>query len=286
MLKKSDLAKLSLSELHEMRDSLEVFLFAQKPLGEPYHPEYRKNKELFHKMLLKTVHFRSALNKFFKGQWNRAGNLVRLYKVTADQIEIEFINDEYWDKEDIILSADIEVEVGNLFDVGAAMALADFGSPITLNRSDLEIMKFLGKYTLKLAKDINEVTKKKIATQIRRSIGLGETRDKMADRINKIIVNPKRATTIAQTESIRTFSSARLEVGRRLGIKRKMWQTTISPCPICAELNNKEIGMEELFNGELDGPPGHPNCKCHIKLVYDPKEGIDWSKTGTNFDNQ
>lgn len=267
MLKKSELKKLSLKELKELEESLEVFILSQKPSGEQYHPEYRKNKDLFAKMLRKTLKLRAALNKFFAGQLSRASSLVNLYKVSADQIEAEFINDPYWDREDNTLTMEIEVSIGEMFDVGAEMMALELGAPITLDHNNLEVMKFLSKYTLKLAKDINTTTKKRITTQIRRSIDLGETRDKMADRINRVINDPKRSTRIAQTESIRTFSSARLDVGRRLGIKRKMWLTTINPCPICQQLNHKEIGIDETFEGIFDGPPAHPNCLVGDTLV-------------------
>lgn len=285
MLKKINLNQYDLPTLHNFRETLETFVFAAKPVGEQFHHKYRKDKVAFKKFVKETVRLNTNLNNYFKNQWNHIEQLVRLYKISADEVEDQFINIAYWQEDDKTFAATIQVNIGEMFNIGAAAAEALFNVDIGLDKNDLEVQKFLRDYTLQLAGQINTTTKNKIVEQIKTSLALGENRDGLIARLEPIVKDRKRAVRIAQTESIRAYSEGNLSVGKRIGIKKKKWFTALDPCPICAEFNGKIIPIDDLFGGRVAGPPAHPHCRCLVELVYDPdKDTIDWKNTGTNLE--
>lgn len=93
----------------------------------------------------------------------------------------------------------------------------------------------------------------------------------------------ERSKTIARTEAYRLINLGKLQAWREAvnsnlvdPVKaRKVW--VIHPdeklCPICARID--EMGetpaIEEMFNtplGQMLMPPAHPNCRCHVKLIF------------------
>lgn len=49
------------------------------------------------------------------------------------------------------------------------------------------------------------------------------------------------------------------------GTWMKTWDTEDDPCDACEHLDGSEIDADETWSG-VDGPPLHPNCKCHLQL--------------------
>ncbi len=85
----------------------------------------------------------------------------------------------------------------------------------------------------------------------------------------------KRAFVIARTEGIRAVSegqSAVWKTAQQEGIlpqeQKQFWITTEDDrvCPICAPMNDQEVGIRETFtggNGEaISAPPAHVLCRC------------------------
>jgi hypothetical protein len=92
-----------------------------------------------------------------------------------------------------------------------------------------------------------------------------------------------RASTIAQTESVRAISTGLTDAYRQAvdrgalpeGAVKRRWQLGDSPCPICESIpdNNPEgVGVNEAFvsdEGPVDDPPVHPNCMCSVDFLTD-----------------
>ena len=274
MPKKKTLKSLSLDKLYELRDSVDVFLFKHKETGEAFHPEYRKNKKIFNKLVYQSVRFKNELNTLFKEQAENAGRLVEMSKIkAADEDKDKWFNMEYWDIEDGKFAVVVDYYVSTFFELGASSAAAEFSFPVELDRASPEA-KFISKYSLDLVKNVSETTRNRLRQQIQSGLTLGENREKIANRIDKIIRNPKRSVTIAQTESVRAYSEGRLALGHRLGAKGKKWATTYKPCAICSSLDQQVVKMNEEFkspfNGKsYNGPPAHPHCRCLVKLIID-----------------
>jgi len=60
------------------------------------------------------------------------------------------------------------------------------------------------------------------------------------------------------------------------GSWQKTWNAESDCCDECADLDGTSIAADDQFNGELDGPPLHPNCRCEIEL----NEQYDASSSG------
>jgi SPP1 gp7 family putative phage head morphogenesis protein len=268
MLSGVDLSKLSLSQLEGVSEAVEIFLCKQRPPGEPWNPGYKKNRKLFKKLVRLTVKMKRNLDKFFLTQRERLSYQMRLPLVQADEAS-DFVKQLDWDEEERKLTAVLEIDLGEIFAVGALATEMELQANLNIGPTNTEEAKFLRKYVVELAGEITDTTKKRITEQIRTSLEVGETKQQLASRINKILNNPKRSRAIAQTESIRAYAEGRVAVGRKLGIKYKQWQAFVgSACPICSKAHGQIVGLEERFNVGSFSPPGHVNCRCHLKLLY------------------
>jgi len=79
--------------------------------------------------------------------------------------------------------------------------------------------------------------------------------------------------TISRTEIIRASNQGTIEGWRQaddLGLisdtARKQW-IAFDPCDICQDLDGTEVPWQDDFDGGIDAPPAHPNCKCACVMV-------------------
>jgi hypothetical protein len=278
---KINLKELSDEQLNNLQTHLDRFLFSQPSVGEPFHPDYKKDKKAFKKFIHRTTKLKASLDRFFQAQWENVGTLVNLYKVMGS-VEDDFINEAQWKMEDGKLVVEIELNLADIFEIGSEAALKQFNFDIGVDRNDLTVQKFLSNYELKLAGQINQTTKDRIIEQLKTSIKLGESRDKLVSRLQPVVLDTKRAVRIAQTESVRAFAQGKLMVGHRLGVKKKKWVTYIAEDVACvgaADQGPIDINME--FENGRQAPPAHPHCRCLLELVYDPAtDTLNWDATG------
>lgn len=101
----------------------------------------------------------------------------------------------------------------------------------------------------------------------------GTTVGDMVDMLSSTF-GDTRALRIAVTETTRVYAQANELFGQELQVQypdmtvTKRWFTNVDDrvCPICAPLHNKEVGLNETFDG-IDKPPAHPNCRCFINVT-------------------
>jgi hypothetical protein len=95
---------------------------------------------------------------------------------------------------------------------------------------------------------------------------LRQTLSKYADRLRN-----KRALMIARTETIKGSNEGQnqlwkqaIEAGELPRTVMRVWITTPDErlCPICEALDGVTAKVFGSFNGQFDGPPAHPNCRC------------------------
>jgi hypothetical protein len=243
-----NLSKFSQQQLKNLAESLDVFLFKQSSPGEKFHKQYQKDPAVFHKIIKNEVSFTRDLKQFFASQFTRLSSLVFLQLVKADDTS-SYFNNAAWNEENGTLTAIIDINLGNMFDVGAFATANELHIHTNLDQYNARQERIIRNYSLKLAKGINNTTK---------------------DRIDNVINNPVRAQMIAQTESIRAFTTARLETAKRIGGYKKVWLTHGANDNLCTEPEAEgAIEIDTPFIGGYDGPPAHPNCRCYIRLVYD-----------------
>lgn len=113
-----------------------------------------------------------------------------------------------------------------------------------------------------------------------RSAGATQTaaRQSAAQYAQKLL--NERALTIARTENIRASVMGQLDVwngAKAQGLldanSRKLWITAADErrCPTCGGLEGKTSALDGLFDGQLDGPPAHPRCRCTLGLSFPNK---------------
>jgi len=85
----------------------------------------------------------------------------------------------------------------------------------------------------------------------------------------------ERAFLIAKTEGVRAVSEGQSAVWAKAQVEgilpqeqKQFWITTEDDdvCPICAPMNDQEVGLRETFTGgngaSISAPPAHPACRC------------------------
>jgi hypothetical protein len=259
----SNLEELSIEQLQELAFELDSFFFKDLRIGEPYAPIYRSNRKAFKTLVRRTVRLRNNINQFFNDQLTRLPQLVNIHLVQFDSAQIDtdpYINVTYWEGENDVLNAKINIDLGALFDVGVLATELTLDQTIGISSFDSPSAKFLRNYTLGLVRNINDTTRKRIIEQLKTSLSVGENRSQLVNRLTKVIDNPKRATMIAQTESVRAYSEGRMAVFKELGIKKKIWVGPQAQDKLCPHGEIKDLD-KPFSNGQMF-PPGHPNCRC------------------------
>jgi len=96
-----------------------------------------------------------------------------------------------------------------------------------------------------------------------------------------------RAETIARTEIAHADMAGAMAGYRASGVVRgKVWSTAADDrvsdeCQACADAG--EIGLGDLFPGDVDAPPLHPRCRCSVLPVLEgePAEHSDSKQSPT-----
>jgi hypothetical protein len=121
-------------------------------------------------------------------------------------------------------------------------------------------------------KDAQENLRKEIAD----GLITGEVKNQLKDRVQKVFENAStdRAFTIGVTEASRAQHHAMIITAQESGVvKGKKWLCSKNACPICKQLSNKTVALNEPFTkdgsgvySEITAPPRHPNCLCNLLL--------------------
>lgn len=113
-----------------------------------------------------------------------------------------------------------------------------------------------------MADEITMTTVKRIGTILANGLKEGIAPRKMSILIDRMINDPVRAATIAQTETSYAVVQANLDLYRDSGVEMVKYLVA-DPCDLCAEnLEASPINIgEEWPNGD---PPVHPNCMCDV----------------------
>lgn len=260
--------------LNELGYELAV-LYAKDTPGEAYHPEYKKNKEVFRKLILSQQRLYKNLKQHFKDlaytaqsriDWQAYYNNVKTAATYTKKID--------WQDEILQLQILFEGELDDIFVYGGLAGQVDTGINIGVSKNDTETINALKKYGLQLAKGLTDTTRSRVNATIQRSIEMGLSQEEASKRLTAVIDDPKRAKMISHTETVNAYTQGKLEVGRRVGAKYKVWvDGQPGACAVCSRLHGKVVILEGYFKGinggEFQGSPAHPWCKCLTKLAMD-----------------
>ncbi len=104
---------------------------------------------------------------------------------------------------------------------------------------------------------MDDTTKRQIAQALQDGVDQGLGSQAIADKIDLVLHDPKRAAMIARTEVNRSMSHGSIETYRQHGIAQFDIVTAWDPCPIC--IANKASGPHPITDVAAI-PPSHPNC--------------------------
>lgn len=115
---------------------------------------------------------------------------------------------------------------------------------------------------------ISDKTRNDITKSIQTSIALGEDRESAAKRLKSVINNPKRAETIAQTETVNAYAKGLMHFAVQSNATGKEWQD-VGAIDICHE-NAKQgiVPLNHVYENGVTEPAAHTGCRCGLRLVY------------------
>ena len=269
--------------------------------AEDYAPLYRKYPKLFKQLVKSEIATDKGMRKYFKGlserlveslDWNEyqrqresatsgasatsGVNAPRGADYKAANI-LDYLVKAFWEDETLVLKINLTGTLIDAIEAGGLYTQEDLHIDIGWSRNEAPVIEFLNKYTLQLSKSLTQVSSDRVLSALKLSIDNGEDRDGAIKRINEVVRDVKRSTTIAQTESVRGFSSGRMQVAKEIGADRKQWRTAGAK-DYCLTLEG--MGVVPLTyrylteqGGKIDKPPAHPNCRCGIQ-IFMPDEKV------------
>lgn len=256
--------------------------------AEDYAPLYRKFPKLFKQLVTSEIRTDKAMRKYFREladraiealDWNEYERKVSATSGADFQAAsiIDYLVKAFWEDETLVLKIQLTGSLMDALEAGGLFTVEDLQIDVPWSRNEPPVIEFMNKYSLQLSKGLTRHTQDRIYSALKESISNGENRDGATKRINQVINDPKRATTIAQTESVRAFSSGRMQVGKEIGANRKRWRTAGAK-DFC--LNFQDQGVVKLEHtyitprgAKVDQPPAHPNCRCGIE-IFMPEEKV------------
>jgi SPP1 gp7 family putative phage head morphogenesis protein len=243
-------------------------LYAAQVDGEQFHEDYKKNKEIFRKIVASDVKLEKRLTSYFKTLSKKVRDEMdwytynrRVANIVDDMVTVD------WNDEELAVKVLLTDSLIQAINAGGELTQLDTLIDIGWTSKEPAMIEFLNKYTLKLAGNLTNTTRDTIKQALITSLQNKELQADATERIMGIIDNPVRAKAIAHTESIRAFSAGRLEVARQVGAQGKEWSAVGGACPICAPLDGQVVALDKSFSGGPFVPPAHPNCRCIIRIV-------------------
>lgn len=195
-----------------------------------------------------------------------------------------FTRDIDWDEEDAKLYEPyVHMQASDTAD-GRVKAFTEIGADEgKFKVVPANIDEAVAKSTLKFAKSTNETTEKNLndaLDQLRKDIKAGVVNGDpiplMKSKVEAIFENmsSERAEVIARTEISRAAHEGQRITAKASGLVKGFKLLASSECcDECAEIDGKEIGMDDKFNDEDDYDdsmlPIHPNCRCTTQEIID-----------------
>ena len=219
-----------------------------------------------------------AVNKKIFKQVN--ANIAKIKNKTVDP-------DELYDEDEIVTAA-IDLNSPVLTDLYKKEGLA---AAKLINREDFkfspELKKALDKAIELLGQSYSDTTKELLKNSLQAAIDDGVS---IPERIKEIseYCDEVRAEAVAKTESFRVANTAAKESWKQNGITKIIWFTAEDElvCEFCADMDGKEIGVEENFfdkgdsltvgdrtldfgYADIEAGSLHTNCRCITKPVVE-----------------
>ena len=238
--------------------------------AEDWLDSYKANPETFRELVRLESALETSVAEYLHGAAQRAIGFVDWSGLKASGAPNA--TDEVWEEERRLLTVAVLQILTELTAVGVLAGESTYDIPIDFETLEDAIMQAARKQTATFVRGATDTTRNLIREAVAQSIALGEDRFAATDRMMKIIDNPYRAQTIAQTEPVNAYQRGYSLYAKKTGAISKEWDGLVGACKICSPLIGTTVGIDELFvlaNGtELEHPAGHPRCRCSIIYNY------------------
>ena len=180
--------------------------------------------------------------------------------------------------EDYILSVlddgtELDAIVRPMFKAALKSGFGDGTDLLSISMAfDLEnvnVQRVLKDLLKKIKRDVPNTTIEAIRELVGKQAQEGWSIPQLADEIlaSGQINSPVRAQMIAHTETAAAYTKGSIVAYKESGVVKEVeWNSFLDErtSEICRELNGKRVKLGELFKGEFDGPPAHPNCRSAV----------------------
>ncbi len=246
--------------------------------GERFGPAFEDDPESLRKMIKLEAKLERDLIKYFNGLVNERINTFidwneyrrRVVKAAI----VDPMSDDKWKREGKIFKQAVydSIYLGTLNGVSAGINI--YSLPLAADDVIGIAQVSAKKHAAKLITQTNRNTRKMINRSVQTSLDLGETVEQASKRVNKIVKNPTRSTTIARTETVNSYGNGLLDFGKDAGATHKEWQAVLdsNTSPICEELDSQVVKIDATFESSFDSgiesPGAHVNCRSSMVLIF------------------
>jgi hypothetical protein len=281
--------------------------------AENWSDQYRKDPDTHAKLIRTESRLETVLRRYYRELSDRAGTLInwyayhsRLSQITAaasDDIKVDvIISDDALGKEDGLFIQTIFDPIAQAVALGAIsgekvytvdLGITETSAVVQQTARDL-VGQLVGKKidehgnitdNPKAQFRIGDKTRADIRQSISTSLALGEDQATAVERLKKTIKNPKRAGTIARTETVNAYQGGLLRMGDQSGAVGKEWQS-VNNSDVCGTYANLGVvRIDYVYDpvSRLKAPAAHPNCRCGLRLIY-PEDPAAANLNNTKLD--
>lgn len=262
--------------------------------AESWHPKVRKDRTSLLKLRRAERSFRLVVQRHLASYLKLALQHFESFGIPSvqDADEVGRASDQFLRDVDAAFDttpfkAELERVYAIPLELGAALGAKDLPKGVRFQEDvllevdwdllDPEVTAWLNSHSAELIAGVLETSRNRIRSQILQGIELGEARDTIMRRLEKVLDDiPRwRARMIAQTEIIQAHTQGALQVYKKSGVvKGKRWvDGQPNACPLCSALNGDVVPLDGFFNNVYEGPPRHPGCRCTIAAtLVEPEE--------------
>lgn len=142
---------------------------------------------------------------------------------------------------------------------------------------DVAATLFAAQRSAELVTAVSDTTRSSVRDLVGDALGEGWSTDKLSDALQESVsFSEYRATMVARTELAFAHVQGNLDGWKQSGaVAEKQWLASAGACPICEAMNGVTVALDDTFDydGEdIEGPPGHPNCRCDVLPVLKDEE--------------
>lgn len=254
------------AELLDLHEGLSQAIHA----AEDWLDSYKANPETFRELVRLESALERAVAEYLHGLAYRAVEFVDWSGLKASGAPNA--DDPVWEEERRLLTVAALQLITELTATGVLAGESTYAVPIDFDNLYDAIMQSARKQTATLVRGATDTTRRLIRESVAQSIALGEDANAATERLMKVIDNPIRAQTIAQTEPVNAYQKGYNLYAKQTGAISKEWDGLVGACQICSPLIGTTVGIDEMFvlaNGtELEHPAGHPRCRCSVIYNY------------------